>query len=226
MSQVGKILGSSCFVSPCPWGVVPKLGQGWSGHTACSPWPRADPSPPASKCPLLFAGAGGFGVQIAGSGTMGIVLPTMPLAPCRQALPDYCPSSALSIISCSNPPAVHTAGRAKPNRGAQRSPLPTATRVTNFSSPAPHPPALTLHARQSSCIHASAQPSLHPQTCPAQQSVLDGIEIQPPPRGWHCRDQHPHLSAPIETAEEAECPNAPLLRGVPSYSQWGNCTKG
>lgn len=170
------------------WGVIPKLGQGWSGHTACSPWPRADPSAPASKRPLLFAGADGFGVQIAGSGTMGIVLPTMPLAPCRQALPDYRRSSALSIISCSNPPAVHTAGRAKPNCGAQHSPLPTATRATDFSSPTPHPPAQTLHVRQSSHIHTSAQPSLHQQTCPAQQSVLDGMEIQPLPRGWHCGD--------------------------------------
>lgn len=201
------------------WGGIPRGGPGWSGHTARSLRPRADPSPPATKCPLLFAGAGGFGVQIAGSSTMGIVLPTMPLAPCRQALPDYRPSSALSIISCSNPPAVHTAGRAEPNRGAQRSPLPTVTPVTNFSSPAPHPPALTPHVRQSNHIHTPAQPSLHQQTCPAQQSVLDGMEMQPPPRGWHCGECL-HLSAPIEAAED------PLLRGVSSYSHWGNCSKG
>lgn len=220
MSQVEEFLGSSCFVSLCPSIGVASPGGDRDGQdtlpTACGP-ALTPHRPPQSA--HSFAGAGGFGVQIAGSSTMGIVLPTMPLAPCRQALPDYRPSSALSIISCSNPPAVHTAGRAEPNRGAQRSPLPTVTPVTNFSSPAPHPPALTPHVRQSNHIHTPAQPSLHQQTCPAQQSVLDGMEMQPPPRGWHCGECL-HLSAPIEAAED------PLLRRVPSYSHWGNCSKG
>lgn len=229
-SKRGLVFGSPSRLCGChPKGVPGVFGV----H-------RPQPHGPAltPHRPLLFAGAGGFGVQIAGSGTMGIVLPTMPLAPrCGRRGPSLITLPA-ALSPASIPPATNTGGRGEPGCRAWRTPLvpfgcpqgePCAPRGS-FPPPAlpvPHPrpcPAQPVRGRR------QIEPAKQTPICPQQ----DGN--QPSPRGSPGHRAAGTAFAPLHTqrgcggtglspypgAEQGPTPYPKCLWPV---CQLGNCTK-
>lgn len=189
MSQVGEFLGSSCFVSPCPdIGVSTPRGD-WDGQgtlpAACGPTLTPHRPPQSARSCLLGLAALECRLQVAaqwGLFSQQCLLP-------HAARPSLITVPALlSALSPAQIPRQCTLQAEQSRAMGLSAALCPQTLVSPTSVPAAHPPPLIPHIRQSSHIHAPAQPSLHQQSCPAQQSVLDGMEIQPPPRGWHCGD--------------------------------------